>query len=177
MSVWALRPLLELRRREEQVATTALAQAERAQLQAEAEVAARRQAASSVAASALDGAAGRWPAAGWLGPSLGEAGRWAERQRLEAARLARLVEQAEARARAEAGVVATRREALRKVAVRHEAVRQLEADWRRAAGAAAARRDEAAIDDRPWRQERREPARFSASRPAAGRRAPVGTGW
>jgi len=185
VSRWRLRPLLELRRREADLATGALGRSLAGWRATEAEAAALRRLAAEVARQALAGSAAAGPApAGLAGP--GEAAAWppgdaaslavaaagAARLRLESARLHHLAAEAEARAGAEAEVVESCRAGWRGAALRREVVERLEAAWRRARAVEAARRADAALDERPW-----SGGGVSASRPAGSRPAPARTGW
>ena len=135
---WPLRPLLDLRRREEDAASVTLGRAVARWRLAEAEALALRARAAEAAERALHAGAGI------------EAARWAARLRLEAERHGRQALDAEARAQHEAAVVETRRDALRQAGRAREVVEQLEEVWRRARALELARKAEAALDDRPW---------------------------
>jgi len=135
---WALQPLLELRRRQERAATGALGQALARWREAEARALALRRQSAAVAARALRAGTGV------------VAARWAERLRQEAQRLEQRALDAEGLARQAAGAAAARRESLRQAARDREVVERLEAVWRQAQAREAARRSEAALDDRPW---------------------------
>jgi flagellar biosynthesis chaperone FliJ len=164
---WKLRPLLDLRRREEAEATQAMGGA-LAQWQAsEAEAFVLRRRCADAA-----GLAER------SGPGV-EVARWAERLRQEAARLLGPLAEADARARAAATELELSRAALREAAVRRAVVERLETAWRRARTLEADRRAESALEDRPWRPGTGGaiPAvSASASRPVGSRRDPVRTG-
>jgi hypothetical protein len=137
---WVLRPLLDLRRRDEQEASGALGRAvSRSHAAAAAAFELRRGAAESAARALRTGEGA-------------DVARWTARLRLETERLHGLAVEAEARAQAETAVVETRRAVLRQAALRREVVEQLELAWRRARAVEVARRAEAALDDRPWRQ-------------------------
>ncbi len=173
---WPLQPLLELRRREEERATGRLAMAERAWRAAQAEAVTAREVALDTSERALrTGVTGREVA---LTSAVAHGlERFRERLRLEAARLMLGAEEAAGRARCLGAEVDRRREALRVAAVKHEAMSVLGAAWRRHEAAVAARKEEAALDDRPW-PAGKEPGRsLSAARSAAARRAPGRTGW
>lgn len=177
---WPLQPLLDLRRREEADATGALGRALVRRRVAEAEAVALRGAAADAAARALR----RWEP----GPRLGEAApadgaalaaaaACSARWRLDAARAGERAGRAEARALDGAAEAETRRAGLREAALRRAVVERLEASWRRARAAEAARRAEAALDDRPWTRRAGPAGRpVSACRRAGARPAPARTG-
>jgi hypothetical protein len=111
------------------------------------------------------------------GATLALAAACAARLRLDAVRAGERAHLAEAGALAEAAVVATRRTGLRGAALRRAVVERLEATWRRARAVEAARRAEAALDDRPWARPADVAGRpISACRRGAGRPAPGRTG-
>jgi len=168
---WPLRPLLDLRTREEELATRRLGEAERAARQAAAEAVAARAEAVAAAALALrvESSAGHGGLASAQG--LGEV-RFRERLRLEASRRGQVADEAEDRARQLEPTVEGRRQALHATALRREAVAALGAAWRRERAAAEARRGEAALDDRPWTGRAAPGDRLSASLPASARPAP-----
>jgi hypothetical protein len=185
---WPLQGLLDLRRREEADATGTLGRALVRRRAVEAEALALRGAAVDAAARAQ-----RWwgpgrqpdevgpgrpggPAPG-DGAALAAAAACGARLRLDAARAGDRAERAEGRLRDEAAEVEAGRAGLRRAALQRAVVERLEASWRRAREAEAARRAEAALDDRPWtgRAERAAGA-VSACRPAAARPAPARTG-
>jgi hypothetical protein len=185
---WPLQRLLDLRRWEEADAAGALGRALVRRRAAEAEARALRGAATEIAARALrcwgpgrrgDDAGLRRPggSAPGDGAVLAAAAACAARLRLDAARASDRADRAEARVLAEASEVEGRRAWLRGAALRRAVVERLEASWRRAREAEAARRAEAALDDRPW-TERVDPAirAVSACRPAAARPVPARTG-
>jgi hypothetical protein len=99
--------------------------------------------------------------------------RWRARLRLEADGLGDAASAARARASAEAAALEAWRARLGEAARRREQLERLEAAWRRRRADQAARRAEAALDDRPWPPEAGRP--ISAGRPAGWRRAPAGT--
>jgi hypothetical protein len=173
---WPLQPLLELRSREEERATARLAMAERAWQAVLAESVAAREEALGTAERALRaGTTGREPP---LTSAVAHGlARFRERLRLEAARLLLASEEAAGRARCLGAEVDRRREALRVAAIRHEATALLGAAWRMEQATAAARKEEAALDDRPWPPGVEPGGSFSAARSAAARRAPGRTGW
>jgi hypothetical protein len=138
---WRLQPLLELRRRQEAAATTAFGRALASRLRAESEAQALRERAQQTAARSLFAGTGA------------EGARWRSRLRQESDRLRGQAVAAAARSQLEAEAAAARRDELRRAALGRELVEQLEAAWRRAKDLAAARRAEAALDDRPWRRD------------------------
>jgi hypothetical protein len=135
---WPLQPLLALRRREEAAATTALGHAAARCRLAEREEETLRDRARETAARALGAGA------------CAEGARWASRLRRESELLRERAVEAETRSRLEAGAVVARRVALDRAARGREVVERLEAAWRRSRDLEAARRDQAALDDRPW---------------------------
>jgi flagellar biosynthesis chaperone FliJ len=164
---WKLRPLLDLRRRQEAEASQATDGALAHWQAAEAEALALRRRRADAAALAER-----------AGPGV-EVVHWAARMRLEAARLLGPSAGADARARDAAAELERCRAALREAEVRRTLVERLEAAWRRARTLEANRRAEVALDDRPWHPGTGGaiPAvSASASRPGGSRRDPVRTG-
>jgi hypothetical protein len=135
---WRLGRLLDLRRRRRDEAAATLAGAVARQRAAEAEARALDDRAAGTRDRALRAGVG------------GDAARWAARLRGEAAVLLLQAAQAEARARVEAAGLAGPQETLRRAALDQGVLERLEAAWLAARRQAAARRAEAAIDDRPW---------------------------
>jgi hypothetical protein len=137
---WPLQPLLALRRREESAANQAWVRALASRRGREAEALALRRLAAE-----------RLARAGRAGAGAGiEAARWGARLRLEAEGCRARAAGAEGRVRVEAPAEEARRAALLQAARARELVERLEAAWRRARALEAARRAEAALDDRPW---------------------------
>jgi hypothetical protein len=165
VSGWPLQPLLALREREALAAALALGAAEGRVRRLLGEVDGARAAAQEAIARAL----GIIPAGAPRGPVLSQlatGSRAAERARLEAAGHAQRAEALSTKVRAGEAEVERVRLRLRRAAVQQELVQQLETAWRRERSKAAARRAEAALDDRPWQGD--QAGRFSASRPTEG---------
>jgi hypothetical protein len=135
---WRLGRLLDLRRRQRDEAVAALARA------------AIRQRAAAAEARALDEQAAGLSARAQRSGVGGEAARWAARLRGEAAALLLQAARAEARARVEAAGLVGPRHALRRASLDLGVLERLESGWLAARRQAAARRAEAALDDRPW---------------------------
>jgi ElaB/YqjD/DUF883 family membrane-anchored ribosome-binding protein len=165
VSGWPLQPLLALREREALAAALALGAAEGRVRRLLGEADGARTMAQEAALRALQSI----PSGAPPGPAmalLAAGARAAERAMLEAAGHARRAEALSARALAAGTEVERLRLRLRRAAVQQEVVQQLEEAWRRERSEAAARRAEAALDDRPWQAGKA--CRFSASRPVAG---------
>ncbi len=131
---WPLQPLLDLRRRESTAAERALGRAMACCQAAEAE------------ALALRGEAARGRAAA----SLPAAAHWIARLGQDAGRLHARASEADERARVARSDLERRRADVQDASARREVVERLGATWRAARKLEAARRAEAALDDRPW---------------------------
>jgi ElaB/YqjD/DUF883 family membrane-anchored ribosome-binding protein len=165
VSSWPLQALLALREREALASALALGAAEGRVRKLRGEADGARAEAHQAALRALGNIPPGAPP-GLVLRRLAAGARAAERARLEAASHARRAEALSAKARAAGAEVERLRLRLRRAAVQQELVQQLEMAWRRERSEAAARRAEAALDDRPWQGG--QAGRFSASRPAAG---------
>jgi flagellar biosynthesis chaperone FliJ len=161
MKSWSLAPLLTLRRHRERQAMAGLGRALAGWRAAEDEAGALELALHGARLRALEGRPG------------GAGERWRARLRLEADRLEGVASVARARASVEAAELEARRARLGEAARRRQQLERLEAAWRKRLAVEAARREEAALDDRAWSAEAARP--LSAGHPAGWRRAPAGT--
>ena len=131
---WPLQPLLELRRREAEAAERALGEA------------VARLRATGDEALAARGAA----ASGREATRLTRPVHWVARLGRDAARLQALAVEADQRCRVEAAAVERAQAKLREAAAGRDLLRRLRDTWREEQALVAARRAEAALDDRPW---------------------------
>jgi hypothetical protein len=162
MRGWRLAPLLALRRYRERQAMAGLHQALAGWKAAVEEAGALELAHQAARARTLE-----------AGPG-GAGERWRTRLRLEADRLGQVASAARARASAKAATLEGCRAWLGEAARRRDQLERLESAWRRRLADMAARRAEAALDDRPWPPPEVERP-LSGGRPGGWRRAPAGT--